>query len=213
MKKFKDLSVVLGSDYLAKYELNSIKKMCNESIFTYSDDIEKLYAPDDKMLHILAKVADIPEAIMLVYASSESIKVLNVVPYNHSVSSLSKDQYNTIVDVFDKMVVTPLFEKKYTIIRTSDYIDMKEQIPLSFPALDIFVRCPGWPSPFSHPLDRERWCDFICSLKENDEYLSSGDLELWLREDIHADEDLINIIINKYEDATELLEYYVRNYR
>lgn len=213
MKKFKDLTVNVSSDSLAVKELGSIKNKCKEGLFTYSEDIEKLYAPDDKMLHILAKVANVPEAVMLVYASSGSIKVLNVVPYNHSASSLSKDQYNRIIDTFDKDVVTPLFEKKYTIIRTKDNVDMKDQIPLSYSALNIFVHCPGWPSPFSHPLDRERWCDFICSLMDNGEYLSSGDLELWLREDIHADEGLINTIIGKYEDATELLEYYVRNYR
>lgn len=212
MKKFIDLQVNIGSESKSIEELVAIENKCDGKLFRFDEEIEKLYAQNDKMLHILATVPDMPQAIMLVYASNGTIKVLNVVPFGKGNEALTKTQYNAIVNCFDEKVITPLFKAKYTIAKTSDEVRMEDLIPESFHALDMFVKCPGWPSPFSHPLDRERWCEFICSLNANGEDLSSGDLELWLRDDIKADEKLIEEIIYKYEDATELLEYYDRNY-
>lgn len=212
MKKFKDLQINIGSDSRAINELVSIENKCDGTTFIYSEDVERQYAPDDKMLHILANVPLTPQAVMLVYASNGSIKILNIVPYNHSTDRLSKEEYNTILDAFDELVIRPLFNTKYQITKTDEEIQMQSLIPVSYQSLYRFVNCPGWPSPFSHPNDRERWCEFICSLNANNEYLSTGDLEQWLREDVKAPGELIEQITYKYEDATELLEYYVRNY-
>lgn len=212
MKKFKELQVVIGSDKQAIAEFNLIKTHCNGTLFTFSEEVERLYHQDDKMLHILARVQGVPEAIILVFISDGNIKVINIVPNGNDVSCLTKEQYNHILDNFAENIIRPLLGSRYEIIITSDDIQMENIIPKSFQSLMRFVNCPGKESPFSHPMDRERWCEFICTLFSNNEYLSSGDLEQWLLEDLHREQKLVCTIIEKYEDATELLEYYDRNY-
>lgn len=212
MKKFKDLKITIGSDSQAMKELVTIAEKCDGSIFTFSEEIEKSYQQDDKVLHIMSKVPNAPEAIILVFANEGCIKVINIVPLKKGGNSLTKNEYNRILDFFDDEIVRPLFNGKYDIIKTNDNVKMEELVPKSYGSLIRFVECPGKESPFSHPSDREKWYDFICTLFSNNEYLSPGDLEQWLLEDKCRDSELVDEIIVKYEDATELLDYYDRNY-
>lgn len=212
MKKFKDLKIVIGSHSQAVKELKSIEDMCDGCIFTFSVEIEKLYHQDDRILHIVSKVPKTPEAVILVFANEGCIKVINIIPQKNSGKSLTKDEYNLILDSFDELIVRPLFEGKYAITKTNDDVQMEELIPKSYMSLISFIECPDKESPFSHPLDREKWYAFICTLFSNNEYLSAGDFEQWLLEDMNRNSTLVDTIINKYEDATELLDYYDRNY-
>ena len=164
------------------------------------------------MLHIIANVPKTPEAILLVFANGGNIKVINIVPRKSGGDALTKEQYNKIVDFFNNTVLQPLMGNRYRIIETSDTVKMEDIIPKSYLPLVRFVESTSIESPFSHPLDREKWYEFVCKLNSNNEYLSSGDLRQWLLEDMGRDDKLVDIIIDKYEDATELLEYYDRNY-
>ena len=96
MKKFKELQVVIGSDKQAITEFNLIKTHCDGTLFTFSEEVERLYHQDDKMLHILARVQGVPEAIILVFISDGNIKVINIVPNGNDVSYLTKEQYNHV---------------------------------------------------------------------------------------------------------------------
>ena len=212
MKRFKDLEVIIGSDSQAIEELVKIKEKCNSNYFTFSVDEEKLYQQNDRMLHIIANVPKTPEAILLVFANGGNIKVINIVPRKSGGDALTKEQYNKIVDFFNNTVLQPLLGNRYRIIVTSDTVKMEDIIPKSYLPLVRFVESTSIESPFSHPLDREKWYEFVCKLNSNNEYLSSGDLRQWLLEDMGRDDKLVDIIIDKYEDATELLEYYDRNY-
>ena len=51
MKKFKELQVVIGSDKQAIAEFNLIKTHCDGTLFTFSEEVERLYHQDDKMLY------------------------------------------------------------------------------------------------------------------------------------------------------------------
>lgn len=212
MKKFKELQIDVGLDTQAIKELETIKRKCNSDFFTFSNEIENLYQQDYRTLHILAKAPENKEAIIIVFANEGIIKVINIVPKEPGVNPLTIDEYNAILDLFYSHIIVPCYNKKYNIIITDDSIKIEEIIPKSYESLIRFIDCPGKDSPFSHPRDREKWYDFICTLFSNNEYLNSGDLEQWLLEDKCRNSKLVNIIINKYEGATELLEYYDRNY-
>jgi len=213
MKKFRELTISIGSDALAVRELDAIKSKCNGSVFGFSEYVEKMYAEDERMLHITANMPETKSSIIFVYASGGKIKVLNIVPQGHGSEGMTKDEYNAIIDRFDVDIIQPLFSGKYQIEKTPDVVQMQDIIPETWDKLFQFVSCPGWPEPFNHPFDREKWNDFVCSLSENNEYLSAGDFELWLLEDRKAGPELVETIIQKYEDATSLLDYYVSNYR
>lgn len=213
MKKYKDLTIQCGSFENAQKGLVSIGEKCKHSPFSYSEEVEKQYMANDKMNHILVELPDTPAAVMLVFASDNELKVLNIVPYNHSCDHIEKDVYNHIVDVFNETIIRPLFDGKYPIVCTKDELSIKELIPLSYDALYRWTNCPGAPnSPFTHQFDLERWFDFLCQLHTNGEKLSSGDLEQWLAEDNGWDEDVVTDAIIRYETERDLLNYYDSRY-
>ncbi len=213
MKKFKSLTVQIGVDDASLIEyLVKVENFCNKAPFLYSEEVEKLYLPDDKMAHILSTLPGVPEAVLLLYANKGKLDVINIVPYNKSTSHLTKDQYNRIIDAFEEMVLSPMFYGKYTIMKSDDEVNIQNLIPQSFQALNSWAHCPGAPDhPFVHTFDLELWFEFLCQLRRTKEELSSGDLELWLREDCKWPEDVIEDTIIRYETEVDLLEYYDRN--
>lgn len=213
MKKYKDLIVHCGSDKVALLGLVAIEEKCNAQPFSYSEEVEKMYQANDHLLHILVEMPETPTAILLVFANDAKIKVINIVPFQHSCDHIEKDIYNHIVDTFNDMVITPLFAGKYNIDCTKEEVSLQDIIPKSFQKLNRWTHCPGAPDhPFVHQFDLELWFDFICALHTNGEELSSGDLEQWLQEDKGWDEDVVTDAIIRYETERDLLNYYDRHY-
>ena len=212
MKKYKDLTIYIGTEALAMEALAQVEKSCNKKTFEYSEEIEKRYMPDDKMAHILVSLPSMPQAVLLLWANDGKLKVINVVPNDNKIFKLTIDQYNHVVDEFEQQIILPLFDGKYEIEKSKDDLTVKDIIPLSFDSLTSCVSCPGAPdNPFIHPNDLELWFEFLCQLRRTGEYLSSGDLELWLRETIKWPDEVVEDTIIRYETETELLDYYDRN--
>lgn len=212
MKKYKDLEISIGTDVQAMEALVQVENYCTKVPFEYSEEIEKRYMPDDKMAHILVRLDGMPQAILLLWANEGKLKVINIVPNDEKVFNLTKEQYNHIVDEFEQHIVLPLFGGKHNIEKTNDELTIKEIIPLSFDSLNSWVSCPGAPdNPFIHPNDLELWFEFLCQLKRTGEHLSSGDLELWLREDVKWSDEVVEDTIIRYETEIELLDYYDRH--
>lgn len=209
MIKFKDLIVQFETEAQALEELVTIENYCTSGNFRFDEEVEKLYDANDHLAHILCTLPNTPQSIVLVYSSYNALKVINIVPFKHSTSQLTHDEYNRIVDAFYNEVILPLFEGKHEIIISPAEVSVKDMIPLSFECLNRWVKCPGAPNaPFSHPNDLHRWFDFLIALKDNNETLSSGDLEQWLIEDLEWDEEVVNDTIIRYETEIDLLEYY-----
>lgn len=213
MRKYKDLIVHCGSDKAALLGLVAIEEKCNAQPFSYSEEVEKMYQANDHLLHILVEMPETPTAILLVFANDAKIKVINIVPFQHSCDHIEKDTYNHIVDTFNDMVITPLFAGKFNIDCTKEEVSLQDFIPKSFQKLNCWTHCPGAPDhPFVHQFDLELWFDFICALHTNGEELSSGDLEQWLQEDKGWDEDVVTDAIIRYETERDLLNYYDNHY-
>ena len=209
MIKFKDLIIHCDSEEQALEELVAIERYCNKGNFRYDEEVEKMYEQNDELAHILCTLPNTPQAIVLVYSSRSSLSVINIVPFKHSTSQLTHDEYNRIIDAFHAEVVLPLFGGKHRVYVSPAEVSVEDTIPKSFEYLNRWVKCPGAPnSPFSHPNDLHRWFDFLIALSDNSETLSSGDLEQWLIEDMKWDEDVVNDTLIRYETEIDLLEYY-----
>lgn len=209
MKKYKDLIIHIGTEAQAIEALVQVENFCTKVPFEYSEEIEKMYMPDDKMAHILVRLSKMPQSVLLLWANEGKLKVINVVPKDDNVFKLAKDQYNHIIDEFEQQIILPLFGGKYKIEKTQDEINICETIPQSFESLSRWISCSGAPeSPFSHPNDLERWFEFLCQLRRTNEYLSSGDLEQWLIEDRNWSAEVVEDTIIRYETEMELLDYY-----
>lgn len=211
MKKFKELIVKCANHADAIARLADVGDKCQQPPFGYSEEIEKLYDHNDKLNHIHVTLERLPEAILLLYASEDKLKVINIVPFNNSCDQVEKDVYNQIVTAFEKMIIRPLFEGRYPIVSTKGEITMQEIIPKSFKSLNSWVHSPGAPqSPFTHQFDLELWFNFLCTLHINGEELTSGELEQWLIEECHWSEGIVEQTIIRYETERDLLSYYDR---
>lgn len=210
MKKYKDITIHCGSDSVAIAELVRIEDACNTPEFGYSEEVENMYEPDDKMAHILVTIKGMPQAVLLAWVNEGNIRVINIVPFKSSTFRIEIEEYNVIIDEFYHKIVQPTIGNKYPIVLTSGNYTLQEIIPLSFDALQKWTKSPGAPhAPFSHQFDLERWFEFLCQMTENRETMESGQLEQWLREELKWPEDIIDKTILKYEEEIDLLDYYV----
>lgn len=57
MKRYKDIVIDCGNDATAIEELVRVEDACMIPEFKYDEEIEKMYAPDDKMAHILVSIS------------------------------------------------------------------------------------------------------------------------------------------------------------
>ena len=209
MKRFKDFIIKCCNEVTAIAELRNIEEACTIPEFKRDEEVEKMYEPDERVAHILVNIAHLPKAVMFIWADEGNVKLLNVVPFENSVSQLEVDQYNQMVDLFLEKIVEPIIGDRYLKEITSGEYSLKEIIPKSYDYLYKWSKCPGAPSaPFSHQLDLEKWFEFLCQLISNNESLSSGELEQWLREEARWSEGVIDKAILKYEEEIDLLDYY-----
>lgn len=209
MNVFKELSVRFSSECEALEEMHKIGSKCSNGDFVHDEELEKLYMHDDKVMHIIARIPTLPEALVILYANDDQVEISNIIPYNRSVDTIVRDVYNKIVDVFYAQIIKPMYEGVKDIVKTDDVVKMESLIPKSFEYLDKWAHCPGAPNtPFNHQNDLDMWFVFLCELRSNYETLSSGDLERWLTDDLHWENDVVSETIIRYETEISLLNFY-----
>lgn len=164
---------------------------------------------DDKVIRIIARIPTLPDALVILYANDDQIKISNIIPYNKSVDTIVREAYNKIVDSFYAQIIKPMYEGVKDIVKTDDVVKMESLIPKSFEYLDKWAHCPGAPNtPFNHQNNLDMWFVFLCELRSNHETLSSGDLEQWLTDDLHWENDVVTDTIIRYETEISLLNFY-----
>lgn len=206
MLRYRTLKVYLNSEKDAIGLLHQVEQNSNSGDFCFDTDALKLYEKSDKVSQILAKVPDTLDAVIILAVNRECFYVANIIPYRHSSTRISKEKYNKILEVFFENIVAPLVDAGSVDFPGATY-NMQTLIPKSYPQLRCWAfACPS--SPFLHQLDLEKWFEFLCQLRSNNEYLSTGDLEQWLSEELNWNDDLVEETLLHYEHDTDLLRYY-----
>lgn len=209
MNVYKKLSVLFSSECEALEEMYKIGRKCANGDFEHDEELEKQYMHDDKVIRIIARIPTLPDALVILYANDDQIKISNIIPYNKSVDTIVREAYNKIVDAFYAQIIKPMYEGVKDIVKTDDVVKMESLIPKSFEYLDKWAHCPGAPNtPFNHQNDLDMWFVFLCELRSNHETLSSGDLEQWLTDDLHWENDVVTDTIIRYETEISLLNFY-----
>lgn len=209
MNVYKELSVLFSSECEALEEMHKIGRKCTNGDFVHDEELEKQYMHDDKIIRIIARIPTLPDALVILYANEDQIKISNIIPYNKSVDTIVREAYNKIVDAFYAQIIKPMYEGVKDIVKTDDVVKMESLIPKSFEYLDKWAHCPGAPNtPFNHQNDLDMWFVFLCELRSNQETLSSGDLEQWLTDDLHWENDVVTDTIIRYETEISLLNFY-----
>ena len=88
MNVFKELSVRFSSECEALEEMHKIGNKCANGDFVHDEELEKLYMHDDKVIRIIARIPTLPDALVILYANDDQVKISNIVPYNKSVRQM-----------------------------------------------------------------------------------------------------------------------------
>lgn len=180
MLKYAELSIQCASDSQAQSLKDMIFDYCSNAdhagFSTISSDKEWLFIRHDAS-------SDYPATRLALFVSGNNQLVLaNIVPEDQSDRGLDKRQYNSILDSFYRAVIVPVCGTRYTIIKPDPNVQIETLIPESYQQLVFWERGVNRRSPFSHPLDLNRWFSFVYSIASHREELSTGDFQLWLQE-------------------------------
>jgi hypothetical protein len=145
--------------------------------------------------------------VFLLGKDQDSLYVANVVP--HEKSELTHDEYNSILEDFYRKFVEPAARNVGVRAELSEpEADLERWLPVeAAEKLRRFCASANKRTGSSHPMDRERWFDFIVSSHDAGASFTSSTLARWLCETGGWDEELSDELATEYDFARNLLDY------
>jgi hypothetical protein len=133
--------------------------------------------------------------------------VANIVP--HEKHELSHEEYNAIVEDFFRRIAEPAAGRNGAQAEmTEPQADLERWLPQeAADKLRLFCSIANKRTGSSHPMDRERWYDFIVAAHEADADFSASTLARWLAEAGGWDDELAKRLAIEYEFARGLLAF------
>lgn len=206
MKRYKECALVCNKNQQPEELLDIVMQVSEKK--GYKIDRYSSIGKRDSLAVYLIEVG-LPYSRLIVHISADKdiVSVVNIVPMPESgVSHLSIVEYNRLLDTFRDKVFGQINQQWGNIIKeNSEDYEISEIIPLSFVKLDTWLS--NYPLS-AHPLDRERWYDFVIALHTNKEHLSLNDFEEYIKENYEWEEKVVEEFSLKLESQLELLEYY-----
>jgi hypothetical protein len=147
--------------------------------------------------------------VALVAKNSNVLYVSNIVPCEPG--KLEHDQYNYILDEFATICVEKIAKQMNVVmIRSSGQESLENWISSdSAQKLRLFSALANKSTGTSHPLDKERWYEFVIALVKNNDSLDTSKLIRWLSEEENWAEDIANEMAIEFEQEVGLLEYFM----
>jgi hypothetical protein len=132
--------------------------------------------------------------------------VSNIVP--QEVRQLTFDQYNHILNEFDTRFAKPAADSIGVRVELSSPEQSIEDwlSPESAKLLTAFSHLANKSTGSTHPMDRERWYDFLIALHRSGENPNVGLLQRWLIEEEQWPDDIAFDLVCEYEFARGLLD-------
>lgn len=142
---------------------------------------------------------------LVLLASGDGMEVVNIVPLE--VGELSYRAYNAILEDFAERVAAPAAKVAgYHVELSSGTLQLDDEVPPNVgEALRRFSALANKSTGASHPLDRDRWFDFIILAHRSGARLDASTLARWLSESEGWPEDEARDLAGEYERARELL--------
>ncbi len=206
MKRYKDctLECIKGQ---SPTELLDIVMRVSESKGYKIERYSSMSERDSLAVYINEKGLPFSRLIVFINTEDKSVAVINIVPMPESgTAHIEYTEYNQLLNIFRDNVFIEI-NKQYgnPIYETAEDYTIEEIIPLSFPALNMWLNA----FPLSaHPLDTKRWNAFVVALHTNNEHLSLDDFQKYIQEKYGWKEDVIEEFSLKLESQLNLLEYY-----
>jgi hypothetical protein len=155
----------------------------------------------------------VEKACLFIYIKDKTdFKVGNIVPIQKN--SLTHDEYNALLKkCADECLIPCATECGLTYSLSKGEVELENYMSeKSAEKLRLFSISANKSTGSAHPLDQERWNDFICETfiqKENDVLTILG---RWLSEVEGWDDERANELISEYENGISLLRHYSRYY-
>jgi hypothetical protein len=137
--------------------------------------------------------------------SAGLLYVSNIVPTD--LRELTYDQYNLILSEFHDRFAKPVGDSMGIRVELSRAEQTLEDwiSPEIANLLKLFSHAANKSTGSSHPMDRERWFDFLIAMHRAHERLDTGLLERWLVEEEKWPEDIAIDLICEFEFSEGLL--------
>lgn len=216
MKTFKDLIVRNDSqselqNILERVILNSPSEwiFLEELASDYSKNVSK---PKEQISCFESPEINGVKGYVWFVIWDNELKVTNIVPTEPG--SLSFDEYNAILDKFHQECINPIdIGDNSTLIVSEGKYNFKEIAGKNtFDKLIRWEKSCNHSTGNTHPMDFERWADFLCIAFNEKTKLTPDLLQRWLLEECNwNDDELVTKIVIDYEYGLSILEHYVNN--
>lgn len=147
--------------------------------------------------------------VILTRVEPEKYYLSHVQPNEDSPNPFEPDQFNAIANEFLENFLRPLEQKDVLFILNFDgTIDLEVELGTElFKKLRAFSGAANKATRSAHPLDRERWFDFITSIAQADVELHPSDLKRWLREEGGWSDEVAHELALEFEFGQGLLDH------
>ncbi len=210
MKVFQDLEILVPSSSRAEF-IARIEDILKDG-WSRDRKAEKQATGrghEEFYYFICEEVGNRQESLLaLMPRSQQEMYVSNIVP--RKTTKLNYDQYNEILREFCENFVKPVVEEmQLSVSLTQDDETLEDWISTDSAAkLKTFSDCANKSTGSAHPLDKDRWYEFIISMVLNDDSLDSWSLKRWFVEEEDWHEEIANELAIEYEQQVGLLRYY-----
>jgi hypothetical protein len=145
---------------------------------------------------------------LVLIADGDDLKVANIVPLE--LSELTHRAYNAILADFASEVARPAaMDAGYSVVMSNSTLQLENMVsPAVAEALRRFSVLANKSTGASHPLDRDRWFDFILLAHRENAQLDASVLARWLSESEGWFEDCARDLAGEYERSRSLLTRY-----
>lgn len=145
---------------------------------------------------------------LVLIADDDGLKVANIVP--RELSELTHRAYNAILADFASEVARPAaVDAGYSVVMSNSTLQLENVVsPAVAEALRRFSVLANKSTGASHPMDRDRWFDFILLAHRENAQLDASVLARWLSESEGWFEDCARDLAGEYERSRSLLTRY-----
>lgn len=150
----------------------------------------------------------LPGVTLWMFEDGEGYKVSNVVPINQG--QLDVSGYNAALVDFASTVVSPIIKSSgiELVLTSADQTIEDWTDPATASALKRFSSLANKSTGRSHPLDEERWLDFIIAAHRGGRPLDSEQLSSWLIEVEQWSDEIAHELASDYSMGMDLLNRY-----
>ena len=153
------------------------------------------------------KTDDLPEVRLYLTPVHDGLKVTNIVPADRS---LTTSQYNTVLHEFYTAHALPCAAPAQVRVElSSDTFRLEDAFSVeALRKLRGFSDNANKETGIGHPLDRERWLEFVVAAHEAGSEIDEATLSHLLEEELGWPEDVASDLGRDYRIARDALQFY-----